>query len=281
MTFGCRAAVMLAALCAGCAAPPQPATPPAQERIAEAATRGAALARAGDNAAAALRFQEALRIARTIEDADAVGANAISLSIVYQRLGHYAAARSALAVLLDAPPGRFPERRLLQAELHQAILALAASDTRDATAQAQRAWERCQRLGCGLAAAILNVQSNAAFDGGDAEASLRLAQAAEASARGRADRAETANALRNIGRARARLGDPASAIAVLEQALEIDRALADPRKILADLAELERASAASGDAQAARGYSERALAISRAARDGTGTNETEGQLRLR
>ena len=272
---------ILAAVCAGCAARPEPVVPPAQERIAAAAARGTALARAGDNAAAALKFQEALRIARTIEDADAVAANAVSLSIVYQRLGHHAAARSALAVVLEAQGTRFPERRLLQAELRQAILELAAADTRDAVLYAQRAWERCQRLGCELAAAILNVQASAALERGDAEGSLRLAQAAEASARGRADRAETANALRNIGRARTRLGDPAGAMPALEQALEIDRALADPRKILADLAELERASAARGDAQAARGYSERALAIGRASREPSGAEETEVQLRLR
>ncbi len=280
MTRRFRAAILAAALCAGCAARPEPVVPPAQERLAEAAARGAALARAGDNAAAALRFQEALRIARTIEDADAAAANAISLSIVYQRLGHQAAARSALAPVLDPQGGRFPERRVLQAELRRAILGLAAGDTEDAASYAQRAWERCQRLRCELAAAILNVQSHAALDG-DAGAALRLAQAAESSARGRGDRTETANALRNIGRARARLGDPAGAIPALEQALEIDRTLADPRKILADLVELERASAAKGDAQAARGYSERALAISRAARDGAGGEETEVQLRLR
>jgi len=273
-------AVLAAAVCAGCAARPGPVVPPAQERIADAAARGTALARAGDNAAAALRFQEGLRIARTIEDADAVAANAISLSIVYQRLGHQAAARSALALVLD-PQGRFPEPRVLQAELRRAILELAAADTEDAAAYAQRAWERCQRLRCELAAAILNVQAGAALQAGDAAQALRLGQAAESSARSRADRAETANALRNVGRARARLGDPAGAIPALEHALEIDRALADPRKILADLAELERASAARGDARAARGYAERALAISRAARDGSGGEETEVQLRLR
>ena len=274
-------AVLAAAVCAGCAARPGPVVPPAQERIADAAARGTALARAGDNAAAALRFQEGLRIARTIEDADAVAANAISLSIVYQRLGHQAAARSALALVLDPQGGRVPERRVLQAELRRAILELAAADTEDAAAYAQRAWERCQRLRCELAAAILNVQAGAALQAGDAAQALRLGQAAESSARSRADRAETANALRNVGRARARLGDPAGAIPALEHALEIDRALADPRKILADLAELERASAARGDARAARGYAERALAISRAARDGSGGEETEVQLRLR
>lgn len=272
---------VLVALCAGCAGQPAPILPPAQERIAEAAGRGSVLARAGDNAAAALQFQEALRIARTIEDADAIAANAISLSIVYQRLGHPAAARSALAVVLEAPGARFPERRVLQAELRRAIVELAGSATEEAMAYARRASERCQRLGCDLAAAILNVQADAALEGGDAQEALRFAQAAEASARGRVDRVETANALRNAGRARARLGDPSGAIPALEQALEIDRALADPRKILADLTELERASAAKGDAQAARTYSERARAITRAARETPAGEETEVQLRLR
>jgi tetratricopeptide (TPR) repeat protein len=277
VTPGLRLAAVLAALCAGCAARPQAPLPPAQERIAAASARGAALARAGDHAAAALKFQEALRTAGSIEDADAVAASAISLSIVYQRLGHHAAARSALALVLDAP-GRFPEARVLQAELRQAIVELSAGDAADAAAFAQRAGERCRRLSCELAGAILNVQAGAALDAGDGPASLAFAQAAEAAARARADRVETANALRNIGRARVRLGEAAAAIPALEQALEIDRALADSRKIVADLAELERASSAAGDAQAARRYAERALAISRAARETPG-EETEVRLR--
>ena len=273
--------IAFALLCAGCAAQPQPSVPPAQERIAAAAARGAALARVGDNAGAAARFQEALRTARSIEDADAIAANAISLSIVYQRLGHHAASRSALAMVLDGDERRFPERRVLQAELRRAILELAAREPQEAGAYAQRAWQRCQRLSCELAAAILNVQSAVALAAGGAEESLRLAQAAESAARGRTDRSETANALRNIGRARSASGDAAGAIGALEQALEIDRALAEPRKILADLEELARASTAKGDAQAARGYAERALAISRAAREAPIGEETEVQLRLR
>lgn len=269
----------IAAACAGCAAQPQPSVPPAQERIAAAAARGAALARAGDNAAAAARFQEALRTARSIEDADAIAANAISLSIVYQRLGQHASSRAALALVLEGDQRRFPERRVLQAELRRAILELAAREPQEAGAHAERAWRRCQRLSCELAAAILNVQSAIALEAGRAEEALRLGQAAESAARGRADRGETANALRNIGRARGAAGDAAGAVAALEQALEIDRALADPRRILADLEELARASEAKGDAQAARGYAERALAISRAARESPLGEETEVRLR--
>lgn len=281
MTRDLVTAMALAALCAGCAARPEPVVPPAQARIADAGARASALARSGDYAAAALKFQEALRIARTIEDADAIAAHAINLSIVYQRLGHRAAARSALAVVLDDERRAFSERRLVQAELRHAIVDLASGDTRGAAAYAGRAWQRCQKLGCELAAAILNVQADAALEAGAAGESLRLAQAAESSARARADRAETANALRIIGLARTTLGDPAGALPALEQALEIDRSLADARKIHADLAALARASSAKGDAQAARGYSERALAISRAASEAPGGEGTEVQLRLR
>ena len=264
----------------GCAAPPQPVVAPAQERLADAGARGAALARAGDNAAAALGFQEALRIARTIEDADAIAVHAINLSIVYQRLGHTAAARSALGVVLDDERRRFPETRLVQARLRQAILDLGQGDAPAAARHAGIAREQCERIGCEHAAAILNVQAAAALQGGDAQQSLTLALAAESAARRRDERAETANALRNAGRARSAMGDAPSAIAALEQALEIDRALADPRKILADLDELARASSIRGDAEAARHYAERARVIRQAAGESaTGVGESAVPLR--
>jgi tetratricopeptide (TPR) repeat protein len=281
MTRVLRIAAALAALCAGCAAPPQPVAPAAHEQIAEAGTRGAALARAGDHAGAALRFQEALRVARTIEDADAIALHAVNLSIVYQRLGHRAAARSALAVVLEDERRRFPARRIVQARLRQSILDLADGDVAAAKRNAADAFEGCRDIiACELAAAILNVQATAAFQGGEAQESLRLALAAESAARGRSDAAETANALRNVGRSRAALGDPAAAIAALEEALQIDRRLAEPRKILADLEELERASSAKGDVEAARGYAQRALAIRRASGEGPAA-EGEVEVRLR
>ena len=272
---------IVALLVGGCAAAPQPALAPTQERIAEAATRGTALARAGDNAAAALSFQEALRIARMIEDADAIAVQAINLSIVYQRLGHDAAARSALGVVLHDERRRFPELRLVQARLRQAILELAQGDAPAAARQAQVAGQQCARIGCEHGAAILNVQAAAALEAGDAQQSLSLSLAAESAARPRADHAETANALRNAGRARAALGDAGAAIGALEQALEIDRALADPRKILADLEELARVSVARGDADAARDYAQRALSIRHAAGEAPGMGERQLRLKAR
>jgi tetratricopeptide (TPR) repeat protein len=276
-----RSAAAAALLCAGCATPPGAPLPPLGARAADANARAAALVRAGDFAGAARRYEEALDLARSVEDADAIAANAINLSVVYQWLGRDGAARDALKIVLDDAKRPFPERRRLQAELRRAILELASRNPAGAAEWVARAEKRCERLACENAPALLNVKSQLALDGGEAAEAARLAQAANDAARSRADRAEQANALRNLGRARLAGSEPAAAAAAFEQALAIDHALADPRKIHSDLVELARASAAAGDREAARGYLERAQTVSHAAGDPRGADEMEVELRLR
>jgi len=261
-----QAALGLALLCAACgAAGPQP--PAAQARLEDASLRGASQARAGDHAGAARRYEEALRIARSLDDADGEAVNSINLSIVYQRMGRVADARAALAPVLSDPRRAFSETRRLQAELRMAIMDLAARDTGGAASWAKRARERCQALDCAQTSAILNVQAQAALESGRPAEAITLANAAADRARGQDDYSEYANALRIVGRARGALGDAPAAVQALEKALEIDRELADPRKIMADLLELAHASLAAGNKQAARNYQERAAAINRALRD--------------
>ena len=270
-------ACLVAALSA-CAAPAPERGSPAQARLGEAEARAAALARSGDYAGAARFYGEALRIASSLENAEAIAANAINLSIVDQWLGREAEARAALAAVLDEPRAGFSERRKTQAELRRAILEAASGNLGAAELWAGEAERRCA-ASCEYAAAILNVRAQVALDAGRSAEAARLAQAAAERARGEAGRAEAANALRTLGRARIAAGDPAAALQALRQALEFDRALGDPRKILADLTELARAADATGDAQAARSYKERGLAVSRAINDGASAAETEVLLR--
>jgi tetratricopeptide (TPR) repeat protein len=271
----------LLAFCAGCGSRPvvSTPTPQAQSRLAEAEARAAALVRSGDLTAAAGQYDEALRIAASVENADAVAANALNLSVVYQWLGRDAEARAALSRILDDPRRAFSERRRLQAELRRAIVELALHNVDAAGTWAERAAKRCPELACDHAATILNVQAQVALESSRPADATRLAQSAAERARARSDRVETANALRALGRARHAQGESSSAIPVLEQALAIDRELADPRKILADLTELSLASSAAGDRQAAREYYERALAVSRAVQDARGIAEMEAQLK--
>ena len=268
----------LVALTTACAAPAVERGSPAQARLAEAEARAAALARSGDYAGAGRFYAEALRLATSLENADAIAANAINLSIVDQWLGRDAEARAALAAVLDEPRAGFSERRQVQAELRRAILEAASGNLGAAEVWAGEAERRCA-TSCEYAAAILNVRAQVALDSGRSAEAARLAQAAAERARGDVGRAEAANALRTLGRARNAAGAPDRALEPLKQALEIDRALGDPRKILADLTELARAADAAGDAQAARGYKERGLAVSRAIKDGASAAETEVLLR--
>jgi len=68
----------------------------AQSRLSQAETRAAGFAKSGDYQNAARQYGEALRIATTLENADAIAGNAINLSVVQQWLGRDADARAAL-----------------------------------------------------------------------------------------------------------------------------------------------------------------------------------------
>jgi len=263
--------IVLAAGCGGKA--PLNNTSLAQSRLAEAETRAAALVKSGDFSGAARHYGEALRIATSLENADAIAANAINLSIVQQWLGRDADARAALGAVLDDPRTAFSDRRKLQAELRRAILELAGGNIGAAAIWAGQAERRCTATNCEYAATILNVRAQVELDSGHGAEAARLAQAAAERSRGGASRAESANALRTLGRARQAQAEPAAALAPLRQALEIDREIGDPRKILADLAELARAADAAGDAAAAKDYKERGLAVSRAMNGGRGAGE--------
>ena len=269
---------LLVLLATACATPKPPPEPLAKSRLAEAEARAAALARTGDYPAAATFYGDALRMATALENADAIAANAINLSVVEQWLGRNDEARRALAAVLDDPRTPFSERRMLQAELRRAILELSVNNVGAAAVWAGQAEQRCAGLSCDYAATILNVRAQVELQSGHPADAERLAAAAADHAG--SNPTERANALRTIGRARQAQGEPAAAIDPLQRALALDRELGDPRKILADLSELSRAADAAGDTRTASDYRERSLAVSRAMSDGKSTSEMEALLRL-
>jgi len=279
-----RGALLLATLLAACSgAPPAPPAPPpqaqAQTRLAETEARAAALIRSGDFGGAAREYAEAVRLAATVENSDALASNAINLSIVEQWLGREREAREAIARVTDDTQRNFSDKRRLQAELRRAILELSGSHIDAATTWASRAEARCAGLSCEYAATILNVQAQIALAAGRHADAVKLAASAGERARSRNDKAETANALRTQGRAQRLQGSAAAAIPLLEQALAIDHEGGDPRKILSALTELAMASDAAGNRDAARSYYARAVAVSKAMQDSRGLAEMEAQLK--
>jgi len=273
VSFFLRAIAMMAtcALLASCAQQP-PARPlPAREAAAiDANRRAEASFRRGNFENAAQHYQEALRIAQSLEDADGIAANAINLSIAYQRLGKPAEARASLAAVLDRGTLTFQPLRLAQAALRRSILEFDERRYASAGEWADQAAAYCGPQGCALLGAINNVKGQVALETGRNDVATANAQAALQVSREAGNRIETANALRLLGNAAIRAGDAKAALAPLGEALAIDRDLALPYKIYLDLVGLGRASALGGDRDAARIYYERALVVSEADRDAKG-----------
>jgi len=262
------------ALLAACSAPPPASAPPSGEAaVIEANRRADAYLRSGNLESAARYYREAIRLAQSVEDAEGIAANAINLSIVYQRLGKLNDARASLAPLFEQSRLSFSADRLAQAALRRSILDLEERHLASSSEWADRAASHCGQRGCAVAAAIHNVKGQLALEAGRLDLAAASAKAALAASRAPDDRAEAANALRLLGVTAIRAGDARAATGYLEEALAIDRELAAPRKIYLDLIGLGRASALRGDRGAARSFYERARVVSEADRDAKGAAE--------
>lgn len=279
MPRGARLPALLACLLvvAACGSSPAKPKPAAVSAALEANRRAEALLRAGDLDGAARGYRDALRAAQSLEDADGIAANAINLSIVYQRLGKLDDARASLAPVLEQPNLAFPAERLAQASLRRSVIDLDQRRLASAAQWAERAESHCGRS-CPIAAALGNVKGQLALENGDANAAASSAKGALDAARASGDRAEAANALRLLGIAAFRAGDAATALARIDDALAIDRELAAPRKIYLDLVWLGRISASRGERDPARAYYERALAVSEAERDARASAEVRALI---
>jgi len=270
--------VAVLALLAACAQQPGKPLAARQAEAIEANRKAELRFRSGDFDGAVRQYREALRIAQSVEDADGIAANAINLSIAYQRLGKHAEARASLAPVLDHSRLSFPPARLAQAALRRAVLDFDERRHASAAEWLEKATAWCGP-GCALSGAIYNVRGLLALEAGRTDAAAASARAALDASRGPDDRVEAANAMRLLGNAAIRAGDAAAALAPLSEALAIDRELALPRKIYLDLVGLGRASALGGERAAARTYYERALAVSEADRDTRASAEARDLIR--
>jgi tetratricopeptide (TPR) repeat protein len=273
-TFPLPATVWTVVLLAACGAQPPASAPPSGElAVIEANRKADAYLRNGNLESAARYYREAIRLAQSVEDAEGIAANAINLSIVYQRLGKLDEARASLAPLFGQSRLSFSAERLAQAALRHAVVDLEERHLASSGEWADRAASLCGQRACTVAGAIHNVKGQLALAAGRLDLAAASAKAGLNASRASGDRAEAANALRLLGVIAIRAGDASAATGHLEEALAIDRELAAPRKIYLDLIGLGRASALSGDRGAARSFYERARVVSEADRDAKGAAE--------
>ena len=268
------AAALGFAFLAACSAQPPASSPSFGEAaVIEANHRADAYLRSGNLESAARQYREAIRLAQSVEDAEGIAANAINLSIVYQRLGKLEDARASLVPLFEQSRLSFSADRLAQAALRRSVLDLEERRLASSNEWADRAVSHCGQRGCAISGAIHNVKGQLALEAGRLDLAAASAKTALSASRASGDRTEAANALRLLGVTAIRTGNAGASTGYLVEALAIDRELAAPRKIYLDLIGLGRASELRGDRAAARSFYERARAVSEADRDAKGAAE--------
>lgn len=266
-----RAACIALLLCVAHALAACGSAPPAQsdadtrrERLVELNDRAQRAVARGDLRRAAALYREALRIAESFEDFRSIGVNALNLAAVHQALGESEAAHRALERVLAAP-ARFEEPLVAQAAGLKVSLALQARELGAAEDWLKRAEGECKAPACRIQTALLILRAQLTLERGATGESRSQAARALAASRAENSREEEANALRIDGRAAAAQGGHAEAVALLIQALAIDKRLALPYKIGLDLMALAETELMRGERQAGRDYAQRALDVSRAA----------------
>ena len=248
----------------GSAPPAQSDADTRRERLVDLNDHAQRAVARGDLRRAAALYREALRVAESFENFRSIGVNALNLAAVHQALGEREAAHHALERVLAAP-ARFEGPLVAQAAGLKTSLALQARELGAAEDWLKRAEGECRPPACRIQTALLILRAQLALERGATGESRSQAARALAASRAENSREEEANALRVDGRAAAAQGGHAEAVALLNQALAIDKQLALPYKIGLDLMALAETELMRGERQPARDYAQRALDVSRAA----------------
>ncbi len=242
----------------GCSGPTPLSVPPAKENAETWNRRGLAAEARGDRDGAISAFREALKITRSIEDADGSSVALINLARVHRLKGELSPAKDRIdEALLLAPPGSslFPETAFEKAKVGLAMGDLpAAREWARKAVQAETGSSRGR---------MLNLLARVRFLEGTADEARSLAGTALEANRGAGARGEEANSLRLLGDIAAEGGDRKGAEGLYLDALSIDKEIAESRKIAADLRALGAAAAARGETERALVFYGRAAVVSR------------------
>jgi tetratricopeptide (TPR) repeat protein len=272
--------MLVMALLAGCATGPGIQAPARAQLAIDANNRGAEQLASGDYPAAQQHFRQALLIAESLEDEDAIAANLINLARVQQRLGDHAAATASLDRVLLQSRLDFPAARLTEAALQRALFAVERGRHDEASRFARMGEGWCQAR-CPQHGKLLALRGYLALAAGDAAEAEQAARAAVGFQRERNDAEELANGLRVLGLALLATGKADKAIGPLREALALDKRQAVSRAIVNDLIALGRAHGAIGDAEAATGYFERAQTAAIADGNKAGAHQAKREMQRR
>lgn len=253
----------------GCAS--GPAQPPRMAQGIAENQRGLAMLAKGEDTKALEHFQRALQIAESIEDQAAMATNLLNIARTQRRLGQTAAASATLERLMADQNRAFARQYRIDAAYEAATLALEAQNNQAAWRALQQAETWCQS-GCTQRGQLLTLSAHLRLNQGDSTTALKDARFAVRILRqdnppgspSEQSSEHLANALRTQALALIAEHQPGPAIALLNEALELDKRRAASKAIYKDLLVLGQAYQAKGQPLSARDYFRRALAVARA-----------------
>lgn len=225
--------------------------------------RGARAYVQGELGRAAAEYQQALRCAQAIEDADGIALASINLARVWHAAGQYEAAHQRLAALFDAPHLAYLANSLSAAAVLQGQLYLEREDTVAAQQWADRAEQACAAA-CAVRPSLQLLRAQLAMRAHQLDVAQRLVDEAMGALKAPAQAVEFANALRIAGELAYAAQDDVLAMQRFEQSLALDRKLGLPLKIRLDLSRLAQTAARAGRQAEADDYAARAAAVGRA-----------------
>lgn len=246
---------------AACASGPQP-PPRIAQGIAEN-QRGLAQLAKGENAKALTHFQQALQIAESLEDLSAMATNLLNIARTQRRLGQTAAAKASLNRLQNADRPPFPKKQRIEAAYEAATLALEANDQQEARHYLQQGNSLC-RSSCPAQGQLLTLSAHLALIEGNVKQADQDARTAVRLLREDQAPEHLANALRTQALALLARQQPGPAIALLEEALTLDKKRGASRAIYKDLLVLGQAWQAKQELLSAKNYFYRALNVAKA-----------------
>lgn len=261
----------------GCAVTPPDANPNRAQALAINLNQRAGKAfEQGDYPRAKAYYEQALSLDASIENADGVAINAISLARVHQALGQMPTAHRYLDRVLEDQPLKPSRNRQAEAATRKGQLYLAVDDLLKAEQWFTRAQELCTQ--CPALPAILNLRARVALARSDNDAAVSWASQALSASGSDDARIERANANRVLGEARIARGEFVAAANNLRQALELDQALGLAGRIYLDLMQLGKAYARQGQRGQAKEFFGRALEVAGASENREGARAAQLEI---
>lgn len=245
---------------------------PRREQAAELNLQARDAYRHGEYRSALRLYQSSLGLDQSIENADGIAINLVSLARVCQVLGRDAEAGRYLDRVLQERALKFAPQYMASAAAEKAVLKLREGNAADAAHWVEQAQRYCGSA-CDVAGNLANLRANIALNSGQPERAVYWGERAISANQGRESSAY-ANALRLTAQARMLKGEFDVAARLLGNALAVDKSLGLPPKIRLDLSLLARAYGEMGKQDLSRQYAERAGKIF----EGSGMPDQTGEM---